>query len=109
MKMKITQITARAGRVVPHPTRSFANVRADLELTATIDESDDQDECVRKLQIQVERTVEEHIAEVQHAIREGEHVAQRLNRIQSLESELEMLREKNKGTKLLFSKFEDDE
>lgn len=60
--MKITRIVVNAGRTLPHPCQSYANLRPSVTMEAQLDESEDPREAVRHLQIQAERAVEEHAA-----------------------------------------------
>ncbi len=70
--MKITKITARAGRTLPHPTRSFANVKADIELVAELDDGENEAEAIRDLQVRCEQIVESHSRDVRESILKGE-------------------------------------
>lgn len=52
--MKITQITVTAGRTFNHPHEQYSNLRPEVVLHATLDDSDDVSESTRKLQQQLE-------------------------------------------------------
>jgi len=102
--MKIKQITARAGRVLPHPTRSFANIKADIELVADLEDGEDEAKSIRDLQVRTERIVESHVKDVRQSIVEGEALESTYERMERLESELEALRTKTKSReRLLFA------
>ena len=95
--MKIRRITARAGRTLPHPTRQFANVKADIELVADLEEGDDEKSSIRDLQVRCEQIVEQHSRDVCESIRRGEEIESTYQRVARLETELE--REKAKAEK----------
>ncbi len=58
--MQVTNITVSAGRTLQHPCETYANLRPEVALTATIEPGEDAIEATRKLQRQAEQLVEEH-------------------------------------------------
>lgn len=112
--MKVTQITVNAGRTLQHPCETYANIRPEVALTATLNEYDDPIECTRQLQRQAEQLVEEHaivlkasIAERDVAEREeqelkrlSQSMADSQQRFESLKVNVE--RRHSGGTGLLF-------
>lgn len=58
--MQITKVTVHAGRTLPHPCESYANLRPALTLEATLSDSDDPVQVRKQLQVMAERAVEEH-------------------------------------------------
>lgn len=99
--MKIIQITVSAGRVLPHPTEQFSNLRPSLSYTAIVEADDDPMEKTRELQALAERAIEEHKAALMVNIREIQERAELETEIahwekqaEKAEVELEHLREK---------------
>ena len=108
--MKITNTVVRAGRTIPHPTRSYSNIKTEVELTAAIEEGEDAQEAIQKLRIQAEQVVQTHQDQVCESIRKGTEIVSTLQRIQQLESELKILREREKSHQgLLFATTEINE
>jgi hypothetical protein len=102
--MKIKQVTARSGRTVPHPTRSFSNIKTDIELVAELDADDDPDASIHALRIQAEQIVQTHQEQVCESIRKGVEIVATQSRIEQLEAELEVLRQREKSHQgLLFT------
>src|SRR3990167_10406802 len=58
--MKVTQITVDAGRTFNHPYEQYSNLRPSVTITASIDETDNPDECAKALQARAEELVENH-------------------------------------------------
>jgi hypothetical protein len=58
--MQVTEITVSAGRTLQHPCETYANLRPEVALRATIEPGEDAIEATRKLQRQAEQLVEEH-------------------------------------------------
>lgn len=106
-KVQIKQATVRAGRTVPHPTRSYSNVKTEIELVADIDDGEAATEAINKLRIQAEQIVQTHQEQVCESIRKGTEIASTQSRIETLEAELKMLKEKQKSHQgLLFASTE---
>ena len=74
--MKVTQITGHAGRTFNHPYESYSNLRPQVTLTATIDESDDPLAAARSLQHNAETLVEDHKRAMLQSIEELEQMRQ---------------------------------
>jgi len=68
--MQVTQITVNAGRTLQHPCETYANIRPEVALTASLEAGDDPIECTRKLQRQAEQLVEEHAMVLRASIQE---------------------------------------
>lgn len=58
--MKIATITVHAGRTFNHPHEQYSNLRPEVTMTATLEESDDPDVCAKVLQQRAESLVEDH-------------------------------------------------
>ena len=58
--MQVTEITVSAGRTLQHPCETYANLRPEVALRATIEPGEDAVDATRKLQRQAEQLVEEH-------------------------------------------------
>lgn len=58
--MRIESISVSAGRTIPHPLHSFANIKATITITAELEKGDDLDSSARLLQADADRLVEEH-------------------------------------------------
>ena len=102
--MKIRQATVRAGRTVPHPTRSFSNVKTEIELVADIGEEDDSAESINQLRIQAEQIVHTHQEQVCDSIRKGVEIESTQTRIDQLETELAALKDRQSSHQgLLFA------
>jgi hypothetical protein len=59
--MRITEITVSAGRVIPHPRESCANLRPMLTLKATVEEGETVAAVVAWTQAQAETLLSAHI------------------------------------------------
>lgn len=70
--MKIQEITVHASRTLPHPIESYANIKPEVTLRATLDDGDDPAEAVRQLQATAENLVENHAAVLKAAIEDRE-------------------------------------
>lgn len=100
--MKIIQITVSAGRVIPHPTEQFSNMRPSLSYTAILEADDDPGEKTRELQAMAERAIEEHkvalilnMREIQEAAELQAEIAHWEKQSEKAKVELERLREKS--------------
>jgi len=87
--MKISRVTVRAGRCVPHPLHSYGNLKADLEIVADLEDGDDPDEVRKELQSKIESDVEQHVADLKEGIRDLQASASQRERIARLQKELE--------------------
>lgn len=86
--MKVEKITVRAGRTVPHPLHQFGNLKADLEIVASLDDGDDPEQVRRDLQARIESDIEQHVADLKDGIRDLQAMANTRKRVALLESEL---------------------
>ena len=86
--MKVTKITVRAGRCVPHPLYDYGNLKADLELVAELEEGDDPDAVRQQLQEDIESQVEQHVADLREGILDLQAQTDRRERIKQLERDL---------------------
>jgi len=109
--MNIKQATVRAGRTIPHPTRSFSNVKTEIELVAELDGNPESVTAqINALRIQAEQIVQTHQEQVCDAIRKGVEVQSTQNRIEQLEAELAVLKERQQSHQsLLFTSTEVNE
>jgi len=48
--MRVTEITVTAGRTFNHPHETYSNLRPEVRLTATLDDTDDASDCAKALQ-----------------------------------------------------------
>lgn len=87
--MKVMEITVNAGRTLPHPTESYANLRPSITLRATLEDGDDHLECIRRLQVQAEQLVEDHAAALVASIAERELAERELAEIGRLTQSIE--------------------
>jgi len=102
--MKIKQATVRAGRTIPHPTRSYSNIKTEVELVAELSDEDKPDEAIAKLRVNAEQIVQTHQDQVCESIRKGTEIQSTQNRIDQLEAELKVLKEKRESHQgLLFA------
>jgi hypothetical protein len=90
---KVTSITVRAARTLPHPYESFANFNASIELHADLDEGDDVRLTTATLQGQAESMIEQHCAELRHSIGEFKRVADAREQVPKLERQIAMLQQ----------------
>lgn len=111
--MQVTQITVNAGRTLQHPCETYANIRPEVALTATLEPGEDPIEATRKLQRQAEQLVEEHsmvlkawLMERNVARREVEEIGSLTQSLTSGQGRLEVLKgnasRRAQGNGLLF-------
>lgn len=111
--MQVTQVTVNAGRTLQHPCETYANIRPEVALTASLEPGDDPIECTRKLQRQAEQLVEEHsivlkssLLERNIAQREVEEIGRLTQSLSSGQERLEVLKgnaaRRAQGNGLLF-------
>jgi GTP1/Obg family GTP-binding protein len=113
--MKITEVTVHAGRVIPHPFESYANLRPDVTLKAELRDGEDVTTAVKTLQAKAEELVEEHKEHLIDGLRELREQVLRSDEIGRLESmirtsqqRLEQLRAGN-GAAALPERTDDEE
>jgi len=106
--MKITNIVVRAGRTFNHPYESYSNLKPEVELTATLEDGDDANLAVQKLQAQAEGMVEDHKQGLLKSIEELHNLSERTAEVQGLQRQLqqaqarlEQIRAENPELKLL--------
>lgn len=58
--MKITEVTVSAGRTFNHPYEDYSNLRPNVTIKATLDESDSSEQQIKALQAMAEKSVEDH-------------------------------------------------
>lgn len=97
--MKITNISVRASRTLPHPNLDYANYKADIELHASLDDGDDPAKVAVHLQHQAESLVEQHCAELRGSIDNFHRVVEARQQIPKLESQIESLQKQLDGKK----------
>lgn len=86
--MKITNIVVRAGRTFNHPHEQYSNLKPEVELTATLDESDNPAEAVKQLQSRAEGLVEDHKQGLLKSIEELHNLTERQSEMRGLERQL---------------------
>lgn len=113
--MKVTEITVHAGRTLQHPTQSYANVRPELSLRATLEDGDDPAECLRRLQTQAEQMVEDHAATLIASIEDRELAERELaeigrltHSIESAQDSLKNMRERRAERQKLIAEAQDE-
>lgn len=84
--MNINKIVVSAGRTFNHPYESYSNLRPHVQLTATLDETDDAEKCVKDLQAKVEMMVEDHKKTLLDSLHKLEEMQRREREITKLES-----------------------
>lgn len=89
--MQIRQITVRAGRVVPHPLHAYGNIKADLEIVASLDDGDDAGEVMKSLQEKIESDIEQHVLDLKESLRDMQGHLESRNKIKRLESQIDEL------------------
>lgn len=92
--MKIQKITVRSKRTLPHPTKSFANYGADFELTAEIEDGDNEQECIEALRVRCENLCEQHCADVEYGLRHGETIRSQSRQLEQARKMVKELEEK---------------
>jgi hypothetical protein len=97
--MQIREITVSAGRTLQHPCETYANLRPEVSLTATLDAGEDAIDATRRLQRQAEQLVEEHgmvlrasIAEREVARREEQELARLTQSLADNQERIETLK-----------------
>lgn len=83
--MEITKLVVHAGRTLQHPTQTYANIRPAVTLEAALHNGDDPRECLKRLQIQAERSVEEHAAVLIASLEERKVLLEQADDIRRLE------------------------
>jgi len=84
--VNINKIVVSAGRTFNHPYESYSNLRPHVQLTATLDETDDAEKCVKDLQAKVEMMVEDHKKTLLDSLHKLEEMQRREREITKLES-----------------------
>jgi len=100
--MRVTEIVVSAGRTFNHPYESYANLKPQVTLKATLDEGEDSSAAVKELQAQAEQLVEQHKLIMLSEIRRlkqlqdtGEEVANLQEQIRRAQAALSRLRREN--------------
>jgi len=87
--MKITNIVVRAGRTFNHPHEQYSNLKAEVELSATLDDGDDAKVAVQQLQSQAEGMVEDHKQGLLKSIRELYEMTEQQAELSGLQTQLQ--------------------
>lgn len=87
--MKITEINVHAGRVIPHPTTSYSNLKPGISYKAVLEEGEDATEATKALQAKAESLLEDHCRHMVNCIQELEELSRKQARIASLQSAIE--------------------
>ena len=59
--MRIRSITVSSQRKLPHPNIDYANISSLVSLEAELAEEDNATACAKKLQVQADNLVEQHL------------------------------------------------
>lgn len=94
IKMKIQTITVTAGRTFNHPHESYSNLRPEVVLTATLDDSDDPTEATKKLQTRAEGLVEDHKQMLLKSIEELWQLTERQAEMRGLRKQLSVAQDR---------------
>lgn len=86
--MQVTEVIVSAGRTVSHPLESYANLRPQVTLKATVEAGDDYHAVTRQLQASAEGLVEDHKNNLIKDIRALDALARKNHRIASLETSI---------------------
>ena len=86
--MNITKIVVRAGRTFNHPHEQYSNLKPEVELTATLDGTEDAAAATRQLQSQAEGLVEDHKQGLLKSIEELYRLTEQQSELRGLQSEL---------------------
>lgn len=97
--MKITEVIVSAGRVISHPTESYANLRPQVTVKATLDDSDSFEDVTKDLQAKAEKLVEDHktnlvesILRLERMSREEQELSDLEHRIRAAQNRVEQIR-----------------
>ncbi len=86
--MKVREITVSAGRVIPHPFQSYANLRPMVSLKADIDDGEDYEQMTKELQAKVEGMVEDHSRYMVKSLEELHELSEKRAQAASLEGQI---------------------
>lgn len=92
--MKITEITVTAGRTVPHPIESYANLKPMVTLKAVLDDGEDHIQAIKTLQASAEEIVEDHANNLKTHLREMHYLSQKQREVASLEKAIQQSQER---------------
>ena len=92
--MKIKTITVTAGRVLPHPLESYANIRPEITLTADIEDGEDPDTAARALQGKAESLLEQHSADLKKFLQDQEDRRNRAAELRTLRDRMDRDKER---------------
>jgi len=92
--MKITEVNVSAGRVIPHPTESYSNLRAGVVVKATIEDGEDMEAVVKALQAKAEKLIEDHKNHLLESIRNLERLSQEEAELSTLEQRIKSAQER---------------
>lgn len=108
--MQVTEVIVTAGRVVNHPLESYANLRPEVTLKATLDPGEDVHAATKQLQATAEGLVEDHknnlindIKKLDQLKRKDQRVASLEQQIRESQSELDELRGREELTPLPYA------
>lgn len=69
--MQVDRVTVSAALTVRHPSVQFSNVKPEVSVSALLQPNDDTDECIRQLQVVVNRMLSEQIAPLASMLEEN--------------------------------------
>jgi uncharacterized coiled-coil DUF342 family protein len=92
--MKITEITVSAGRTVPHPIESYANLKPHVSLKAVLEDGEDFVQVTKDLQAKAEEIVEDHANSLKTHLRDMHYLSQKQREVTSLEKQIQQSQER---------------
>jgi hypothetical protein len=92
--MKIRTVKVTAGRVLPHPLESYANIRPEITLDADLEEGEDPDQAARALQGKAESLLEQHAEDLKKFLQDQEIRRQRAQELKSLRERIDRDKER---------------
>lgn len=82
--MKVIEVNVSAGRVVPHPFVSYANLKPQVSVKAIIEDGEDWQKITKELQAHAEQLVEDHKDNLIKQLEELEELSQRQREVAKL-------------------------
>lgn len=74
--MKIIEVTVSAGRTFNHPYEDYSNLRPNVTVKASVDDGEDANAAIAKLQALAEKTVEDHKQNLLRSLEELHYLTQ---------------------------------
>ena len=92
--MKINEITVTAGRTFNHPHEQYSNLRPEVTMRATLDDSDNIESATKELQAKAEGLVEDHKNGLLKSIEELYQLTERQSEMRGLQRQLTQTQER---------------